>query len=66
MKILPKIMRNVTRFEVIDNREHTPTNGRILVAYNKDMKIEFDLQDSGQTIKVILGDKHDTQATKKK
>jgi len=45
----PKLLKNITRIEVIDE------NGR---AYTKwDCKVEESIQDDGRTLKLFVGDK---------
>lgn len=45
----------VTRFEVIDHRDGSPTFGRAFVS--QDIQVELSYQDDGRTLKVFVQDK---------
>ena len=47
----------VTRFELIDHRQGTPTFGRAFVTYG-DMSVTISPQDGKRTIKVFLDGKY--------
>lgn len=50
-------MRNVNRFEVIDQRAVNAKPGRIVIVYDADVEVAF--QDNGRTFKVFLSDPGD-------
>ncbi len=47
----------VTRFEVIDHRDVSPTFGRAFVAYGVEVQLSY--QDEGRTLKAFVVNKKD-------
>lgn len=47
---------NVSRLEVIDWRDNSKTQGRILVTYRQNMTVETSLQDDDRTLKIFIKD----------
>ena len=52
--LLELLLKNVTRFEVIDHSKKM--RGRYVVEYN--VKVEVSIQDDGKTMKVFLNDQN--------
>ena len=49
-----RLVKDATRFEVIDHRKHSSNIGRAFVS--RDCKIELVFQDNGKTLKVFVND----------